>query len=55
MASHFERMKVVAKHQRAALIDLANDCTAHRLPQLDNDQQALPSLTSPIKRQYLPR
>lgn len=54
MANHFERMKVVAKHQRAALIDLANDCTAHRPPQLDNDQlvadqQALPSLLAPLE------
>lgn len=54
MANHFERMKAVAKHQRAALIDLANDCTAHRPPQLDNDQlvadqQALPSLLAPLE------
>ena len=53
MGDHFQRMKTIARQQRAALTELSNTAAAHQplhlvAPQLVAEQQALPQLLAPL-------
>jgi hypothetical protein len=37
MADHLDRMKIISQYQRNALIELSNDCGAHKRPHLDSE------------------
>jgi hypothetical protein len=59
MADHLDRMKIISQYQRNALIELSNDCGAHKRPHLDSEssleeQAKLAHLLAPLTRKTGP-
>jgi hypothetical protein len=59
MADHLDRMKIISQYQRNALIELSNDCGAHKRPHLDSDtsleeQEKIAHLLAPLTRKTGP-